>query len=232
MTLAMIHGSFPPKPFRMTERLIVVGTGTDVGKTWLSCVLLRRWRQQGFTINVRKPVMSGPSGDDDDAHLLYTAATGRQPSLNDLDEVAPFRFQASLAPDEAAKREGVTLGLDQVVDAGRATGPTLIETAGGIMSPTAADGLVVDAVLAWGGPVVLVAGGYLGTISHTLTALSVLRQRRISVRVVAVMRAHDPSTVAAITARAECPVVSIDQDGVGQAEQLADMLVTNWVSPR
>ena len=55
--------------------------------------------------------------------------------------------------------------------------PTVIEGAGGVMSPIASDGLNLDLIRELDAHPVLVAGSYLGTISHTLTALRVLDGR-------------------------------------------------------
>jgi dethiobiotin synthetase len=57
----------------------------------------------------------------------------------------------------------------------------LIEGVGGVMAPLDARHTVLDWVAALDIPLVLVAGSYLGTISHTLTALEVLRRRGLDV---------------------------------------------------
>jgi dethiobiotin synthetase len=208
------------------KRMVVAGTGTNVGKTWLSCALLRRWRLSGLHLDVRKPVLSG-TGPDDDAHLLLHA-NGEQDTADAYARVAPWRFVAPLSPDEAARREGVELRLRDVVAAAHCSAPTLIETAGGVMSPVAVDGLVIDALHAWQAPVVLVAGGYLGTISHTLTALEVLRHRDVDVLAVVVMQAHDPSVITAIAVRTKHRVVGVAADDSAAAAKLADDLSWFW----
>jgi dethiobiotin synthetase len=57
----------------------------------------------------------------------------------------------------------------------------LVEGAGGVMSPVNADHIVLDWMAALGLPAIVVAGSYLGTISHTLTALDVLARRSLKV---------------------------------------------------
>ena len=65
-------------------------------------------------------------------------------------------------------------------------GVLLIEGAGGLMSPVSAEHIMLDWIVALGLPVILVAGSYLGTISHTLTALDVLARRSLKVAAVVV----------------------------------------------
>src|SRR5690606_25597343 len=69
----------------------------------------------------------------------------------------------------------------------------LVEGAGGLMSPLADDGLNLDLIAALDLPVVLVGGAYLGAISHTLTALSVLKNLGHDVRAVAVSESGEAS---------------------------------------
>ena len=88
-------------------------------------------------------------------------------------------------------REGRTLDFDALVDFSRRAvrnhaGTLLIEGIGGIMVPLDARHTVLDWMSALGVPLVLVAGSYLGSISHTLTCLDVLRRRGLSIRAVIV----------------------------------------------
>jgi dethiobiotin synthetase len=179
----------------MKRGVVVVGSHTDVGKTFVSCALVRALVGSGVVVAPRKPVLTGVSDDDEaladsDAGRLLAAA-GRRVDRAGLDEVAPFRFALPQAPDAAARAEGRRLQLVDVVAAAAAPADAcvLVETAGGVMSPAADDGLVVDVAAALGLPCVLVVGAYLGGISHGLTAHAVLLQRGLSVVAVVVNRA-------------------------------------------
>ncbi len=179
----------------MTRGLVVVGSHTDVGKTFVACALVRGLVDRGVDVVPRKPVLSGV--DDDEAGLAASDAgrllhaAGRQTDRAAIDEVAPLRFLRPLAPDAAARAEGRTLRLHDVIAAAAAPAGAfvVVETAGGVMSPVAEDGLVVDVVAALGLPCVLVVGAYLGGISHGLSARAVLRQRGLEVIAVVVNRA-------------------------------------------
>jgi dethiobiotin synthetase len=179
----------------MRSGVVVVGSHTDVGKTFVSCALVRALVARGIAVTPRKPVLTGVGHDDEaladsDAGRLL-AATGRRFDRASIDEVAPLRFALPQAPDAAARAEGRRLRLADVVAAAAAPEDAyvLIETAGGVMSPVADDGLVVDVAAALGLPCVLVVGAYLGGISHGLSAHAVLLQRGLVVAAVVVNRA-------------------------------------------
>jgi dethiobiotin synthetase len=188
--------------------IFVTGTGTDVGKTFLSAALIRHWRAAGHAVGAFKPVASGfepATAHASDAGVLL-AALGRP--ISDIDTISPWRFAAPLSPDMAAAREGRTLDFDAVVEfcrrAATSADRVLIEGVGGIMVPLDERHTVLDWMSALRLPVLLVAGSYLGTISHTLTALRVLAQRNLEVVAVAVSESPMPGapldeTVAGIT---------------------------------
>jgi dethiobiotin synthetase len=136
---------------------------------------------------------------------VLLAALGRP--ITDIDAMSPWRFAAPLSPDMAAAREGRALDFEAIVEfsrrAAKSADRVLIEGVGGIMVPLDERHTVLDWMSALRLPVLLVAGSYLGTISHTLTALRVLAQRNLTVAAVAVSESVTPGapldeTVAAI----------------------------------
>jgi dethiobiotin synthetase len=176
--------------------IFVTGTGTDVGKTFLSAALIRHWRAAGHAVGAFKPVASGfdPATAQASDPGVLLEALGRP--INDIDVISPWRFAAPLSPDMAAAREGRTLDFEAVVKFSRRAATSadhvLIEGVGGIMVPLDERHTVLDWMSALRLPVLLVAGSYLGTISHTLTALRVLAQRNLTVAAVAVSESAVP----------------------------------------
>jgi dethiobiotin synthetase len=165
----------------MIPTLFVTATGTDVGKTFVACALIRELNRRRINVEPFKPVLSGfTDPESSDAGRLLRAA-GR--SLMDLAKVSPLRFRAALAPPSAARAEGVDLRLAQLVEMcrERMTGPLLIEGAGGVMSPIAEDGTNLDLIAALQAPALLVTGSYLGAVSHTLTAIEAMRARNVPI---------------------------------------------------
>jgi dethiobiotin synthetase len=150
------------------RRLVVVtGTGTEVGKTWVAAYLASELAGRGFVVAARKPVQSfAPDDGETDADVL-AAATGGDAHV----VCAPDRsYEIAMAPPMAAEALGrpaftiadlaAELVWPEGVDAG------LVEGAGGPRSPLASDGDTVDLARALDADaIVLVADAGLGTIN-------------------------------------------------------------------
>lgn len=171
----------------------VTSTGTDIGKTFVTAALIRYMRDSNQPVGALKPIVSGYDSSvaetSDPAVLL--AALGRRMSADEVERIAPWRFRAPLAPDLAAAREGRRVDFVELVEFSRAAingakGPLFIEGVGGIMVPLDGRRTVLDWMTALDIPLLLIVGGYLGTISHTLTALDVLAQRKLTIAAIVV----------------------------------------------
>lgn len=196
------------------RQLFVTGAHTDVGKTYVACAMLRAARAKGLSVAALKPAVSGidPADwtDSDPGRLL--AAMDRPLTLAELDAIAPLRLAAPLSPPMAARLEGVDLRISTLTEfcraglAASAADLMLVEGAGGVMSPMAEDGTGLDLMLALGLPSVVVGGSYLGSISHTLTALETLRSRGLPIAAVVISQSGEPDapdfaqTVASVAA--------------------------------
>jgi dethiobiotin synthetase len=174
----------------------ITATGTDIGKTFVAAGLIRHLRAAGCSIDAIKPVMSGYDSADaanSDAGALLQALD-REPTPEAIEDISPWRYRAPLSPDMAAAREGRELDVDALIAHSRAAiaktqnkkSTLLIEGVGGIMVPLDARRTVLDWMIALNMPVILVAGSYLGTISHTLTALDVLSRGGLDVRAIVI----------------------------------------------
>jgi dethiobiotin synthetase len=172
----------------------VTATGTDVGKTFVTRGLIGHLRQRGQRIAAIKPVVSGFSDDTaatSDPGLLLQAL-GQPVNDDTLNRIAPWRFKAPLSPDMAAAREHRKVPFAALVAHTQAAihdavdGLLFIEGVGGIMVPLDERYTVLNWMSTVKLPVILVAGSYLGTISHTLSALDVLHRRSLLVGAVVI----------------------------------------------
>ena len=177
------------------RHVVVTGTGTGVGKTVLSGLLVRRLVRRGRTVRAFKPLCSG--GRDDALHL--EAALG---GLQSLDEINPWHFDAALSPALAARLERRRVDLAQVLAHVRAraagAGLVLVEGAGGLLSPLTADGDTRDLILRLRAIPVLVASNRLGVLHDVRAALGGLPP---SFRQRAPVVLMDPAKADASTAR-------------------------------
>jgi dethiobiotin synthetase len=183
--------------------IFITATGTDVGKTYVAASLIRHLRQMGRLVDALKPVVSGFDPEQavasDPGVLLH--ALGLPVTMAEIDRISPWRFGAALSPDLAARREGRGIDVDAVVafcqtaiDQRRDI--LLIEGVGGVMVPLDEQRTILDVMMALQLPLILVAGSYLGTISHTLTALDALYRRNL--KVVATIVSETPGSTVAL----------------------------------
>jgi dethiobiotin synthetase len=211
----------------------VTSTGTDVGKTFVSCALIRALRAQRREVGAFKPVLSGYEGyAGSDAARLLEALGGTEA---DLDAMSPLRFTAPLAPSSAARLEGERLELQHLVqlcaEAIHAAGARvlLIEGAGGVLSPIAEGATNLDLITSLRVPALLVTGSYLGSVSHTLTALAVLEQAQVRVPAIVVSESEGaPPLSEIIEALAEFrpnyPVIVAPRNANWNAQALAALV--------
>lgn len=161
-----------PRPERLA---VVAGTGTEVGKTWVTAALARWLTAAGATVAARKPAQSFAPGDVDTDAALLAAATGVAPEV-----VCPAHrwYPVPLAPPMAADALGrprITVE-DLVAELDwPAVGVGLLEGAGGLCSPIAHDGDTLALVERLRPDlVVLVADPALGVVSDVRLAARAL----------------------------------------------------------
>jgi len=155
--------------------LLITGTDTGVGKTWVGRALSHALVAAGRRVVAVKPVETGC--DSAGSHLqdgaLLAAATGQAEP-----RAALFRFAAPVAPALAAEREGQAIDLDalvlQIEGLSEGAEVLLVEGAGGLLAPITWEWTVVDLARSLGAAALVVAVDRLGTINHTQLTLSAL----------------------------------------------------------
>jgi dethiobiotin synthetase len=176
----------------------VTATGTDIGKTFVTAGLIRHLRKLGEKVSALKPVVSGfdmaTAALSDPGVLLGALDAPVTPEA--LEDISPWRFAAPLSPDMAAAREGKTLDFDAIIALcqraiAAETGTLFIEGVGGVMVPLDTRHTVLDWMGALDLPLVMVAGSYLGTITHTLTALDVVARHGLAVKALVINETGD-----------------------------------------
>jgi len=210
--------------------IFITATGTDVGKTFVAASLIRHLRQMGQVVDAIKPVVSGFDADHPEASDsgILLRALGLPVTPQEIERISPWRFRAPLSPDLAAQREGRRIDVDAVIsfcqDAiEQRQDILLIEGIGGIMVPLDEQRTVLDVMMALQLPLILAAGSYLGTISHTLTALDALFRRDMKLLAIIVSETLGSAvplddTVATI-ARFAQPVIGLPRQEQRQTDE-------------
>jgi dethiobiotin synthetase len=160
----------------------ITASGTGIGKTAVTTALNWQLRQQGREVTALKPVISGydPADPESDTALILRSG-GKPITPETIAAISPWRYRAPLSPHLAAAAENSQPDFNALVAfcRQRTAGTMLVEGVGGPLVPLSNTHTVADWMQALGWPVILVAGSYLGAISHTLTALESLHRRQL-----------------------------------------------------
>ena len=169
------------------KTLLVTGTDTNVGKTWVTSLLVREFRRWGINTGAYKPVCSGAEKNSEgdvvwaDIEALR-AACGTDP---EIDLVCPQRFHAAVAPNIAARMENrcveSQLLIDGVARWSSHVDQLVIEGAGGIFCPLSDELTVMDVAVQLNTPTIVVAANRLGVINHTRLTVEALQTRGVNV---------------------------------------------------
>lgn len=205
----------------MKKQFIVAGIGTEIGKTFISSVLV-----EALQADYWKPIQSGglDFSDTDTVKSLVSA-----PNNTFFPEA--YRLNEPLSPHAAAALDGVTIELAKI-QLPVTERNLIVELAGGLMVPLNDNDLVIDMVQQLNLPVILVSKNYLGSINHTLLSIEALKTRNIPVEGIIFNGISNASTESFILnyTKLKClgrisTQAEIDKPAV---RKLADLLVGNW----
>jgi dethiobiotin synthetase len=178
--------------------ILVTGTDTGVGKTWVAAGLTYALRRQGLRAVYFKPVQSGCPREQGrliptDARFAQELAGLAEP----LEVLTPVALELPLAPGVAAARARVKVDLARIAAVYRELAAKyefmVVEGAGGLYVPLVDTRFLVLDLARWLRlPLVVVARAGLGTINHT--ALTVMAARHHGITVAGVVLNRYPAT--------------------------------------
>jgi len=179
----------------MTQGIFITATGTDIGKTYISGLLVKKLREQNINCGYFKPVLSGAeelNGElipGDCKHVLQMA----QMDCNPL-ECASYIFKPAVSPHLASRE----ISLDKITsDYNRHKVKydfMVVEGAGGITCPLNLENtplIMADLIKALGLEIIIVADSGLGTINSTVLTVEYAKQRGIGIKGI-IMNNFDP----------------------------------------
>ena len=188
---------------RGDNRLVVVGTDTDAGKTVVAALVVRALARRG-AVHYWKPVQTG---DDSDTRTVERLSSGPNVSFGE----PAFEFALPASPHEAAHAENTSLdpGVVRTAYAELNEGPpTVVELAGGLLVPWTDDYLQADWLASERPPIILVARSGLGTLNHTMLTLEALEARGLTPRALFLVGPRHPSNCATLAKRVQ-PVFEV-----------------------
>ncbi|MEO0015344.1 MAG: dithiobiotin synthetase [Cyanobacteriota bacterium] len=199
--------------------LLIAGTDTDVGKTFVTIALTVYWQKYRLNrdnerqnlLSIFKLMQTGV-GDVELYQRLFAEVTG-------IEIVPPLRFEAPLAPPIAAAKEGKMINLGEIWQklslAEQKSQLVLVESLGGLGSPVTEELTVADLAADWRLPTILVVPVKLGAIAHTVANVALARSLKIDLRGIvlncsqleAVGRTEDLTPINLIQSLTNVPVI-------------------------
>lgn len=183
----------------MSQNLFITGTGTDVGKTFVSALMVKKLAQSGCRAGYFKAAMSGNSRRADGSLIPGDGAWVQQISgiSQPLEEMCPYVYENAWSPHLASRVEGNPVDLKEVrrrfVQVCGRYDYVTVEGSGGILCPIRFDQEKIwmeDVIQALGLSCLLVADAGLGTINSVGLTAEYMRSRGIPVKGIIFNRFH------------------------------------------
>ncbi|MDI1362764.1 dethiobiotin synthase [Methylotenera sp.] len=167
----------------MAQSYFVIGTDTNVGKTYVASALVKYFAAQGLKAIGMKPVASGCELNEKN-ELINEDVTALISASNisaDLDLINPYRFAPAIAPHIAAEQAGVQIDLNVIQQAYEQlislADVVVVEGAGGFSVPLNKTQTLADLAVLLNIPMILVVGIRLGCINHALLTVEAIQAR-------------------------------------------------------
>ena len=174
----------------MTKGLFVTATGTDVGKTYITALLVKKLRQAGYQAGYYKAALSGavPENGDlvpgDAAYVCQTAGMAEKPA-----DVVSYIYEHAVSPHLAARLEGNPPELSRIVahyqQLSQRYDYLTVEGSGGVVCPLRCDDkqlMLLDVMQALQLPALVVSEARLGSINAAVLTVFYLQQHQIPVK--------------------------------------------------
>lgn len=175
----------------MSKNIFVTGTGTEIGKTYVAGLLVKKLHEAGEKSAYYKAAMSGNDKDADgnlipgDAKFVKELAGIDQ----DLNEMCPYIYERAYSPHLAAQIEGNPVNLDYVVeklrDLEKKYDYITLEGSGGILCPLRFDDEEIyleDFVKKANLSSIIVADAGLGTINNVVLTAFYMKEKGMKVK--------------------------------------------------
>ncbi len=175
----------------MGKGLFITGTGTDIGKTYITGLIVKKLQESGYDTAYYKAAMSGNIRRKDGSLLPGDAAFVKNLSgiPQPLEEMCPYVYETAVSPHLASRIEGKPVRMD-VVKAGfdkllAEHEYVVMEGSGGICCPICFDEAKIqleDIVKELKLPSLLIADAGLGTINNVVLTCEYMKHRSLPVK--------------------------------------------------
>lgn len=222
----------------MAKALFITGTGTDIGKTYVTGLLLKKLKDCGKNASYFKAAMSGNDRDQNGKLIPGDALSVKQTSgiAQPLDEMCPYIYENPYSPHLASRLEGNPVKLS-VVKEGYAKvfqkyDYVVMEGSGGILCPIDFDNEKIqleDIISELGLASLIVADAGLGTINAVVMTAEYMKARNLPVHGIILNHYHpgdvmEEDNLKMCEAMTGIPVIACVKDGDKELEISIDEL--------
>ncbi len=222
----------------MSKNLFITGTGTDVGKTFVTGLIIKKLKEAGKNPSYYKAAMSGNERRKDGSLIPGDALWVKEISgiQQPLEEMCPYIYENAYSPHMASRIEGnpvrmevVKQGFDRVCEK---YDYVTMEGSGGILCPVCFDEAKIqleDVIKELSLPSVIIADAGLGTINSTVLTVEYMKSRQMPVKGF-IFNHYHPGNLMEEDNKKMCeymtglPVLACVQDGDSQLDIDMDVL--------
>lgn len=224
----------------MAKSIFITGTGTEVGKTFVTGLIIRKLKENGINAAYYKAAMSGnertPEGTliPGDALHVRTVSGISQP----LNEMCPYVYEAAVSPHLASRIEGNPVSMEEVKKGFMAVCEkydfVTMEGSGGILCPICFDEREIwleDVIRELRLSILIVADAGLGTINSVVLTVEYMRSRALPVKGILFNHFHpgdriEEDNLRMCEYRTKLPVLACVEDGSEELEIAVERLVS------
>ena len=225
----------------MSKRYFITGTGTGVGKTFVTAVINRYLQEQGKKVLVIKPVQTGAikldSGERISCDIRFVENFAKDPLILSQEEACFFLYDLPASPHLSVEDKHQEVSplipavssqtiIDKVAELEAKYQPdiTIIEGAGGLFVPlNPSYEMMIDLIPKLDCQAILVSSAILGTLNHTLLSVEAMKARKIDLHSIC-LNSYDEKEVIAednlktLRALLDTEIFTIDDQGVFDTE--------------
>lgn len=175
----------------MSKGIFITGTGTDVGKTYVTALMIKKLKEAGVNPCYYKAAMSGNDRKEDGSLIPGDALRVKKISgiSQSLDSMCPYVYEHAYSPHLASRIEGNPVELSVVMDGFKKLKEQYeyitVEGSGGILCPICFDEAHIgleDVINAMELDCILVADAGLGTINSVGLTYEYMKNRNLKIR--------------------------------------------------
>lgn len=224
----------------MAKKIFVTGTGTDVGKTFVTALIVKKLRESGLSAAYYKAAMSGNEKAADGKLIPGDALYVKKISGIDqpLDEMCPYIYETAVSPHLASRIEGNPVVMEEVKKGFREVCQkydfVTMEGSGGILCPICFDEKEIwleDVIRQLRLSSLIVADAGLGTINSVVLTAEYMRSKDLAVKGILLNHFHpgnrmEEDNLRMCEHRTKLPVLTCVEDGSGELAMDVERLVS------